>query len=154
MWGQEAPEQLIPMFSQPCPQHTLTEGLSVSGYDLVTHTSPSLPCGLASSIPKSLGPRPAPAQQHFRKREGPRRLAKRAGEGAPASQKCPQVPQSLGQKNQASQGPHNIQRTRRRTPRHLPSTSHSHTPQMHLHIVRFRPCHWSELLLTLSTLYP
>lgn len=73
VWGQEAPEQLTP------------------GYNLVTHTPPhptSPPRCLPPSTPKSLGPRSAPPQQHFsqappsRKREAPRRLAKRAGEGA------------------------------------------------------------------------
>lgn len=49
VWGQEAPEQLTPMFSQPCPQHTLAEGLSVSGYDLVTHF-PSFPQPLAACL--------------------------------------------------------------------------------------------------------
>lgn len=29
VWGQKAPEQLTPLFPQPCPHHTLTEGLSV-----------------------------------------------------------------------------------------------------------------------------
>lgn len=40
VWGQEAPEQLTPRFSQPCPQHTFAEGFSVSGYDMVTHFPP------------------------------------------------------------------------------------------------------------------
>lgn len=73
VWGQKAPEQLTPRFSQPCPQHTLVS---------------LTPCCLPSSTPKSLWPRPAPPQQHFSqappsgKREAPRRLANGVGERA------------------------------------------------------------------------
>lgn len=63
VWGQEAPEQLTLLFSPLCPHHTLTEGLSVLGYDLVTHfPCPPPTCCLPPSTAQSFGPRPAPPQ--------------------------------------------------------------------------------------------
>lgn len=105
VWGQEAPEQLTPMFSQPCPQHTLAEGLSVSGYDLVTQISG--------------------------KREAPRRLAKRAGE---RSRGFPEVPSGipvLRTEEPDKPGPLQHSGNKGKNPmsltHHLPVIPHKHT---------------------------
>lgn len=94
VWGHKAPKQLTPLFSQPSPQHTLTERL----FSLRIRSGDTLPlgppCCLPPSTSQSLEPRPAPPQHSSQappsEREASRKLAKRAGAEVQSSQKCPQ----------------------------------------------------------------
>lgn len=127
VWSQWAPEQLTP------------------GYNLVTHPPPPTPCYLPPSTPKSLGPRSAPSQQHFnqappsRKRAAPRRLAKRAGEGARSALRYPSL-------QDRSTRP--ARTLREQEEPHVTYPALPSLPHKLVYVVRFNICHWSEQPLT------
>lgn len=153
VWGHKAPKQLTPLFSQPSPQHTLTERL----FSLRIRSGDTLPlgppCCLPPSTSQSLEPRPAPP--HTLARHLPLRgralgsWPRGLGQKYNLPRSALRVLQSPGdRRTRQARGPHGIQGTRRRTPGHLSSTFQSYPTNSVTQAVRVSTCHWSELPLT------